>query len=83
MSWSKPYHTVTETIQDREAFRAVLARLDIDSLIVNADSGNPTIAIDKDGMEQLRTWFAEHGDQAQADAIRRALDRALDEETAL
>lgn len=70
MSWSKPYYTPAEGVQDREAFRTMLARLDIDSHI----TVNGTIAIDQAGMEQLAAWFAEHGDTAQADAIQRALD---------
>lgn len=69
MNW-KPYYTPAEGVQDREAFRTMLARLDTDSHI----TVNGTIAIDQAGMEQLAAWFAECGDAAQADAIRRALD---------
>jgi hypothetical protein len=65
--------TVADCVQDREAFRSMLARLGIDAHVVN-DSGAPTIALDRAGMEQLRDWFADHGDTAQADAIQRALD---------
>lgn len=65
--------TVADGVQDREAFRSLLARLGIDTHIV-AEDGAPTIALDRAGMEQLRDWFADHGDAAQADAIRRALD---------
>jgi hypothetical protein len=61
-------YTVAYEIQDREAFRAMLARIGIDSH-VTADA----IALDAAGMQQLRDWFADHGDTAQADAIHRAL----------
>jgi hypothetical protein len=59
-----------EGVQDREAFRAMLASLDIDSHI----TAEGTIALDRAGMEQLAAWFTEHGDTVQAAAIRRALD---------
>jgi len=62
-------YTPVEGMQDREAFRALLARLGIDTH-VTADA---TIALDRAGMEQLAAWFADHGDTAQADAIQRAL----------
>ena len=64
---------VADGIRDREAFRSLLARLGIDAH-VTTDDGAPTIALDRAGMEQLRDWFAEHGDAAQADAIQRALN---------
>ena len=67
-------YTVADGVQDREAFRAMLARIDIDSHAVTDDTGHPTIALDAAGMERLRTWFADHGDTSQADAIQRALD---------
>jgi hypothetical protein len=57
-------------VQDTPAFRSLLARLGIDTH-VTADA---TIALDRHGMEQLAAWFADHGDRAQANAIRRALD---------
>lgn len=60
--------------QDREAFRTMLARLGIDCHAVTDEAGLPTIALDRVGMEQLRTWFADHGDAAQAEAIQRALN---------
>lgn len=68
-----PLYTVAYEVQDREGFRAMLARLGIDSHLVPDGDGGTTIALDRDGMEQLRGWFAEHGDAAQADAIQRAL----------
>lgn len=67
-----PLYTVDYEVQDREAFRAMLARLGINSHVV-PDGGAATIALDRDGMEQLGAWFADHGDTAQADAIQRAL----------
>jgi hypothetical protein len=67
-------YTVAYEIQDREAFRAMLARLGIDSRLVSGTDGQQTIALDRAGMEQLHAWFAEHGDTTQADAIQRALD---------
>jgi hypothetical protein len=70
---SGPLYTVADGVQDREAFRAMLARLGIDSHVVE-DDGHPTVALDRAGMERLRAWFADHGDTAQADAIQRALD---------
>jgi hypothetical protein len=69
MSGPKLYTPATG-VQDREAFRAMLARLDIDSHI----TADGTIALDRAGMEQLAAWFADHGDTAQADAIQRALN---------
>jgi hypothetical protein len=66
-------YTVADGVQDREALRAMLVRIGIDSRIVD-DEGHPTIAVDRVGMEKLRSWFADHGDTAQADAIQRALD---------
>ncbi|MET8826081.1 hypothetical protein ABZX40_13495 [Streptomyces sp. NPDC004610] len=72
MSVPKLY-TPARGVQDREALRALLARLGIDAH-VTTEGGAPTIALDRAGMEQLRDWFAEHGDVAQAAAIRRALD---------
>lgn len=66
--------TVADGIQDREAFRALLARLGIDTCVVADNGGGATIALDRPGMEQLSTWFSDHGDTAQADAIQRALD---------
>lgn len=68
-----PLYTVAYEVQDREAFRAMLARLGIDTRVVHGGDGGTAIGLDRDGMEQLRTWFAEHGDAAQADAIQRAL----------
>lgn len=68
-----PLYTVAYEVQDREAFRAMLARLGIDSHVVPDGDGRTTIALDRDGMEKLGAWFAEHGDTAQADAIQRAL----------
>ena len=65
--------TVADGIQDREAFRAMLTRLDIDSHVA-PDGGATTIALDRNGMGKLRVWFADHGDTVQADAIQRALD---------
>lgn len=73
MSGPKLYTPATG-IQDREEFRALLARLGIDSCITADSDGQPTVALDRAGMEQLSTWFADHGDTAQADAIQRALD---------
>jgi hypothetical protein len=67
-------YTPATAVQDREEFRAMLASLGIDSHIVTDSSGQPTIALDAAGMQQLRAWFAEHGDTEQADAIQRALD---------
>jgi hypothetical protein len=67
-------YTPTTGVQDREAFRAMLTRLDIDSHLTQDNSGQPTVALDRTGMEQLATWFADHGDTVQADAIQRALD---------
>jgi hypothetical protein len=67
---SNRLYTPAEGVQDREAFRALLASLDIDSRI----TADGAIGLDRSGMEQLATWFADHGDTAQADAIRRALD---------
>lgn len=63
-------YTPVEGVQDREAFRAMLARLNIDSHI----TADGTIALDRAGMERLAAWFADHGDTTQADAIQRALD---------
>lgn len=63
----------TYEMQDRPAFRAILARIGIDGHAVTDEAGRPTIALDRAGMEQLRTWFADHGDAAQAEAIERAL----------
>lgn len=64
--------TVADGIQDREAFRTMLVGIGIDAYVV-PDGDGTTIALDRNGMEQLRAWFAEHGDSAQADAIQRAL----------
>lgn len=66
--------TVADGVQDREAFRSLLARLGIDSHAATDETGTPTIALDRSGMEQLRAWFADHGDHAQAEAIQRALN---------
>jgi hypothetical protein len=63
-------YTVANGVHDREAFRSLLARLDIDSHI----TADGTIALDRAGMEQLAAWFTEHEDTVQAAAIRRALD---------
>ena len=65
--------TVADGVQDREAFRAMLARLGIDSHAATDETGAPTIVLDRAGMERLGAWFADHGDHAQADAIQRAL----------
>ncbi|OXS35398.1 hypothetical protein [Streptomyces sp. XY006] len=73
MSEPKLYTPATG-VQDRESFRAMLARLDIDSRLTTDSSGEQTVALDRAGMEQLAAWFADQGDAAQADAIRRALD---------
>jgi hypothetical protein len=70
---SERLYTPATGVQDREAFRAMLARLGIDSH-VTTDGDGTAVALDRYGMEQLRQWFAEHGDAAQADAIQRALD---------
>lgn len=70
---SGPLFTVADGIHDREAFRAMLARLGIDTHVVPDSAGGTTIGVDRAGMEQLRDWFADHGDTAQADAIQRAL----------
>jgi hypothetical protein len=67
-------YTPTTGVQDREEFRAMLARLRVDSHIVTDASGQPTVSLDAAAMQQLRAWFAEHGDTAQVDAIQRALD---------
>lgn len=56
-----------------EEFRAMLARLGIDSHIVTDAGGGLTVALERAGMERLAAWFADHGDAAQADAVRRAL----------
>lgn len=64
----------TYEMQDRPAFRTMLARLSIDSHAVTDEAGRPTIALDRAGMEQLGAWFADHGDTAQADAIQHALN---------
>ncbi|MEV7389608.1 hypothetical protein [Streptomyces sp. NPDC091215] len=72
MSGPKLYTPATG-VQDREAFRALLARLGIDAQIATDADGQPTIALDAVAMQQLAAWFAEHGDAAQAEAIRRAL----------
>lgn len=66
--------TVADGIHDREAFRALLARLGIDTHVVADSTGVPTIALDQAGMEQLRAWFADQGDAAQTAALQRALD---------
>ncbi|GAA3852294.1 hypothetical protein GCM10023084_03130 [Streptomyces lacrimifluminis] len=71
---SGPLFTVADGVQDREAFRAMLVRLGIDSRVVPDGFGGTTIGLDRAGMEQLREWFADHGDARQADAIQRALD---------
>ncbi|MCX4703882.1 hypothetical protein [Streptomyces sp. NBC_01373] len=65
--------TVADGIQDRAAFRAMLVAIGINAHVV-PDGDTTTIALDRNGMEQLRAWFAGHGDTAQADAIQRALD---------
>lgn len=70
---SGPLYTLADGVQDREAFRALLARLGIDTH-VTTDDGAPTIALDQAGMEQLRDWFASLGATDEADAIQRALD---------
>lgn len=49
MSGPKLY-TPTVGVQDREAFRAMLARMGIDAH-VTTDDGQPTIALDRSGME--------------------------------
>ena len=66
--------TPTMGVQNREEFRAFLARLGIDTHVTTEAGGQPTVALDRAGMEQLRAWFVEQGDEAQADAIQRALD---------
>lgn len=66
--------TIADGVQDREAFRSLLARLGIDTHLAADSSGGQTIALDRAGMEQLRAWFADHGDTAQVEAIGRALD---------
>lgn len=66
-------YTPAVGVQDREAFRAMLARLGIDSHTTTDADGLPTVTIDRAGMEQLAAWFADHGDATQADAIWRAL----------
>lgn len=71
---SGPLFTVADGVRDREAFRSLLARLGIDAHVTADSDGSPTIALDRTGMEQLREWFASHGDTAQAEAIQRALD---------
>lgn len=73
MSGPKLYTPATG-VQDREAFRAMLANLGIDSRLTTDSSGEQTVALDRAGMEQLATWFADHGDTEQAAAIQRALD---------
>lgn len=65
---------VADGVQDRESFKALLARLGIDTYAITDATGHVVIALDRAGMGQLRMWFAEHGDTAQADAIQRALD---------
>jgi hypothetical protein len=67
-------YTPAVGVQDREAFRAMLARMGIDSHVTTDTDGQSAIALDRSGMEQLAAWFADHGDAAQADAIRSALD---------
>jgi hypothetical protein len=67
-------YTVAYSVTDREAFRSLLARLGIDTHVVSGTDGEPTIALDATGMQQLRAWFADHGDTEQAAAIQRALD---------
>ncbi|KOG21790.1 hypothetical protein [Streptomyces viridochromogenes] len=64
----------TMGVQDREEFRAFLAGLGIDTHVTTDASGHPTVALDRAGLEQLRAWFAERGDDVQAAAIQRALD---------
>lgn len=71
---SEGLYTVDGGVQDWEAFRALLARLGIDTHVTADDAGQPAVTLDRSGMEQLSAWFADHGDAAQADAIRRALD---------
>lgn len=71
---SERLYTVADGVKDREAFRAMLARLGIDSRSTTDHGGEQTVALDRTGMEQLAAWFTEHGDEVQADAIRRALD---------
>lgn len=66
--------TVADGVRDREAFRALLAHLGIDTHVTPDGLGDTTIGVDRAGMEQLREWFADHGDARQADAIQRALD---------
>ncbi|MFD3621241.1 hypothetical protein ACFWWT_39745 [Streptomyces sp. NPDC058676] len=51
----------------------MLVGLGIDSYVV-PDGDATTIALDRNGMEQLGAGFVEHGDEAQAAAIQRALD---------
>ena len=65
--------TVADGIQDRPAFRAMLVSIGINAYVV-PDGDTTTIALDRTGMEQLRAWFADHGDTTQAHAIQRALD---------
>lgn len=72
---SGPLFTVADGVNDREAFRALLARLGIDTHITTDSGGTQVIALDRAGMEQLRDWFAGHGDAAQAAAIERALQQ--------
>ena len=66
--------TVADGVRDREAFRALLTRLNIDTHLVTDADGQAAITLDAAGMQQLRAWFADHGDAEQADAIQRALD---------
>lgn len=73
MSGSKLYTPATG-VQDRRQFLAMLDRIGIDSYTVIDETGHPTIALDRAATQQLRDWFADHGDTAQADAIQRALD---------
>lgn len=69
-----PLFAVADGVRDREAFRALLARLGVDTHVVPDGVGGTVIGVDRTGMEQLRAWFADHGDAVQADAIQRALD---------
>ncbi|WNI20400.1 hypothetical protein [Actinacidiphila sp. ITFR-21] len=48
-----------EGIRDREAVKAMLVRLGIDTHAVTDSAGRATIGLDRAGMTRLRDWFAD------------------------
>ncbi|MFG2596702.1 hypothetical protein [Streptomyces sp. NPDC048462] len=58
------------------AFRALVARLGVDSIpIVDAD-GRPDVLLDRTGMEQLRDAARDHNLPEIADTVQRLLDHS-------